>query len=800
MPSTSLVGTRVERRTVRLDRREDRLSLAVGMHPEGTPLPPLMPPAVQLSGQWRGEGKGKGAPGIASSDLAPIAGGPEDNATDQAMAVVPTATAKELDVEPSPACPATRSKGGGGRRLTVLRNSPALLAAADIWKWRDQLLKRHRASYDPAVPGAVPHPPEFDTLASTLGAARKAGICPLVHGGMLRCGLVGVVGPGDYVESILVPSGLGRRAYRSRAGGVRKWASGFGKSAAIRTFRTLIGESGNYPMYITFCRRVLVDLPPPKKKSAGSPNRTSARKRRRAGGHEIICLLDSSDEEEDQDQEGKDAERNEDRAFEVIADDDDDRNGRRVPFAFRAPGADPVPAFVVDDFVLTPYGPGRVIAYRVERDPKCDRSLFRPDLIYTIDLRFGIAYLPCSQVRLIEGSTYTDQRVLLYQGVSLTRMDILRLWPMTYLNDSLMNFYLRYVVTEVIQHTSGALGADEFYVFPTYFYSRMSRTETGGVAYTDNKLGRQKLHKDLRGWTKGIDIFEKRFLIFPINHASHWSFVMCANPGHVLRVIPPPPPKTERERERDVKSNKGGEKSANAANADRSTGAVEDGSQTPPGTSLKDHFVTDTAERDQPRICPQSVDGPSPSSTVPCGALTEEGCSRDGIVPIRPPAIESVESDTKAATVVAAASTAQPDPPLAPCLIHFDSGKRFKLHNSTTIFKHIRKYLAACFEATRADQYPLCEINAKTCHGIAAPVPQQDNAKDCGVFALEMIERILCDPIDVDWTFIEKKGKVDGGGLGVSWFSQGCIDRKRLEIESLIAKLQALGSPNMEVI
>ena len=119
---------------------------------------------------------------------------------------------------------------------------------------------------------------------------------------MLRCGLDGVVGPGDYVESILVPSGLGRRAYRSRAGGVRKWASGFGKSAAIRTFRTLIGESGNYPMYITFCRRVLVDLPPPKKKSAGSPNRTSARKRRRAGGHEIICLLDSSDEEEDQDQ------------------------------------------------------------------------------------------------------------------------------------------------------------------------------------------------------------------------------------------------------------------------------------------------------------------------------------------------------------------------------------------------------------------------------------------------------------------------------------------------------------------
>jgi len=73
------------------------------------------------------------------------------------------------------------------------------------------------------------------------------------------------------------------------------------------------------------------------------------------------------------------------------------------------------------------------------------------------------------------------------------------------------------------------------------------------------------------------------------------------------------------------------------------------------------------------------------------------------------------------------------------CMIHFDSGKHFKLHKTTEITGNIRKYLNAYYEAEYASTHPgISSINMKNMPSFtAAGLPQQDNTKDCGVYMLE---------------------------------------------------------------
>ena len=350
--------------------------------------------------------------------------------------------------------------------------------------------------------------------------------------------------------------------------------------------------------------------------------------------------------------------------------------------------------------------------------------------------------------------------------------------------------------------TGGDLSVDDFHVFPTYFYSRISHLQNGGTAYKDTKVSRKQLYQDVKGWTKGIDIFKKRFLIFPINYDLHWTFVLAANAGDVLKVIPPPPAPRKK-------------KAAELAPAETSTtvhvdaivvddkpvngtdGAVVDVSSVEMCSGVQetasalDVALTGidageggedaaliAAGEDQMQI--DIVEVEVALDTPPLNHKGPE-LDRTSIAPA------PIECDIATASSDAAEKS---DPSLAPCLIHFDSGRHFKLHRSATIFKHIRKYLAACYEATKAEEYPLCNINARTMPGLSPPIPQQENAKDCGVYTLEFIERVLADPPNIDANFIERKGVVKGGPFGADWFGKDTISQKRVNMTTLIRELE----------
>ena len=93
--------------------------------------------------------------------------------------------------------------------------------------------------------------------------------------------------------------------------------------------------------------------------------------------------------------------------------------------------------------------------------------------------------------------------------------DLQRLSPATFLNDTIINFYIRYLV----ECNKDQLG-DTVHIFSSFFYKNLS-------------VGYEKVQK----WTKNVNIFEKNIIYFPVNERFHWYSVIILNPGKCLEEV-----------------------------------------------------------------------------------------------------------------------------------------------------------------------------------------------------------------------------------------------------------------------
>lgn len=434
-----------------------------------------------------------------------------------------------------------------------------------------------------------------------------------------------------------------------------------------------------YPMYVTFQRLIYSDTtscdecnPPPAKRlktdsSADVPTIESK--------NHVIHLLDSSDEEEDE--EAATTANISTTNPPTISIDESNMTSESSSLELSTsyePPSDPTPpnlrAADNGDFVLTPYGAGKIVSSRTERHSigTCNNaSILKPTIIFTIDLDFGICHIPSHQVKTISGTSYVTKTLLTYKKVPITAMDLLRLRPMTYLNDSIVNFYLKYLNPETKDKDKfdrgwDALDGNGVYIFPSFCYSQIVSIMANDVR--NNKTKPQKIMKELKSWTKGIDIFKKRMLIFPINYNSHWTALFVFHPGRLIR------------RHAIVK------------------GAVERDSQAVQGGNspvLRNESVTGTNIEWHCDFCPKQ-----------CPTMEE--------------AVEHKKRCPQNHDF---------------CMLHFDSGKHFKLHSSQTIAGYVRKYLTAYYDDEYASSHPgVGALSQTNLHCYTVAVPQQDNTKD----------------------------------------------------------------------
>ena len=679
----------------------------------------------------------------------------------------------------------------------------------------------------------------------------------------------------------------------------------------------------HYPLYVTFKRpsppeEVDVDelgesgtCEPPRKRTRRSESTTAAEgadkvKNKPAAPKkdEVIELLDSSDEEDAQVPQV---------SMEIDSTTDSPPS---------IPPPDPVltQSFYDDDFVLTPYGAGKILSSRVERyassDIDSEATIYKPSIIYTIDLHFGICHVPASQVKSIQGTMYTEKTIFTYQRAPLTAHDLLRLRPMTYLNDSIVNFYLKYLRTQydenskLCKEVTGGKGWDDLdgdgiHVFPTFAYTRIKNCMPSSSSRT-SKAVRTKIWKELKTWTKSVDIFKKKLLIFPINEHLHWTCVFVCHPGRLVRrhakdvkevvkklakdenskqakpvvVEGKSILKKEEDEKVDDDNDKSKEPTVAAKSDKKEDGVKVDADQSKPSNETKpdnpvvmDGTSLTEEQRAEVKAAASKLKGEL-ADVMKVAYLPKNGMYRpiacrkkderiakanavkadlnfDKVVKedeVKPPKVttsgetraknnktdkkkEVKSSNTEGSTDVKpeekAASSS--NPPAKPkyrtkwqcdfcgkeaefydydeacehekicyknidwCMIHFDSGKHFKLHKTTEITGNIRKYLNAYYEAEYASTHPgISSINMKNMPSFtAAGLPQQDNTKDCGVYMLENAERMLNSCPVIDYNFVNKtKGETKQKFFGDNDYTKSDIEKKRDDIHALVETLR----------
>ncbi|CDR48844.1 RHTO0S20e02608g1_1 [Rhodotorula toruloides] len=126
-------------------------------------------------------------------------------------------------------------------------------------------------------------------------------------------------------------------------------------------------------------------------------------------------------------------------------------------------------------------------------------------------------------------------------GVSLPWADIKRLKPNEFLNDTLIEFGLKHAMQEVMKADEGRPDdeklAPKIHLFNSFFYSQLSTRK-------DKKNDPYAL---VEKWTKKVDIFDKRFIVVPINEHFHWYLAIIYNPAAILREHDKPPPPEPRQ-------------------------------------------------------------------------------------------------------------------------------------------------------------------------------------------------------------------------------------------------------------
>lgn len=111
-------------------------------------------------------------------------------------------------------------------------------------------------------------------------------------------------------------------------------------------------------------------------------------------------------------------------------------------------------------------------------------------------------------------------------GITVTMEDLQCLDFGQYLNDVIIDFYLKYL----LQNASESM-AQRSHIFSSFFYKQLTRRDNASEGSSSESCQRQKRYQRVRTWTRHVDIFSKDFIFVPVNQEAHWYLVVICFPG-----------------------------------------------------------------------------------------------------------------------------------------------------------------------------------------------------------------------------------------------------------------------------
>ncbi|KAJ2737520.1 hypothetical protein H4R23_001777 [Coemansia sp. Cherry 401B] len=311
--------------------------------------------------------------------------------------------------------------------------------------------------------------------------------------------------------------------------------------------------------------------------------------------------------------------------------------------------------------------------------------------------------------------------------ISVTGADICRLYKGEFLNDTILEFYVRYI-DENLRKSNPALHKQCFF-FNTFFFRKLSQRSKATVIDPDSDP-MEAVYKHLQKWTASVQLFEKQYIFVPINENTHWYLAIIANPAALLSTaetaalaakLPELPSKVEAQ---TVDSDTEMRESADGRLV---TGNISDDADLAENLGSIGGNSQGAAAAPERQSSPtidllSSTEGASTSPTKAAGTRAKA-------------AVISIEFMDKTVEVPEAKYL---DPVETPSIIIFDSlGNR---HQPT--FGLLRGYMRA--EAMSRHNVDLSEVQQV---GKYAKVPLQNNFCDCGVYLLQYIEEFIKDPV-----------------------------------------------------
>ncbi|NXV18179.1 SENP7 protease, partial [Cepphus grylle] len=310
-------------------------------------------------------------------------------------------------------------------------------------------------------------------------------------------------------------------------------------------------------------------------------------------------------------------------------------------------------------------------------------------------------------------------------GLGVTREDLECLEYGEFLNDVIIDFYLKYLLLEKApKHL-----ADRVHVFSSFFYKCLTRTEKNSEG--DLKVSvAQRRHRRVRTWTRHINIFSKDYIFVPVNEESHWYMAVICFPWLEEPVYEECPPQDSLYHQPHLSPLWSESENTRTGSVLAFSGNCKDEGEMDANRSLFSKGGNEIAA----------------SASVLDSGISKVNYS-DGVLFV---------------FVV-----------YRPCILILDSLKAGSVQKTVQV---LREYLEAEWEAKRKTYR---EFNKSTMIDLCPRVPKQDNSSDCGVYLLQYAESFFQKPI----VNFEQPLHLD------NWFPRQLIRSKREEIRDLILQL-----------
>ncbi|NWS73718.1 SENP6 protease, partial [Crotophaga sulcirostris] len=418
-------------------------------------------------------------------------------------------------------------------------------------------------------------------------------------------------------------------------------------------------------------------------------------------------------------------------------------------------------------------------------------------------------------------------------GISVTNEDLHCLNEGEFLNDVIIDFYLKYLVLEKLKKED----ADRIHVFSSFFYKRLNQRERRNIHETSNLSIQQKRHGRVKTWTRHVDIFEKDFIFVPLNEAAHWFLAVICFPGLEKPKYEPNPHYHENAATQIKSSSSDGEsntpsplpneldaqnspskstakktltKKYNTALIDPNT-ETEDSESTfcrrSPGRGKSafkklNQIDSDVEEPNTVELACHKLDHRTPGENGIQGEFTAASQSMDGLHKIRLNYSEDSADGSKLNEDELIDFSEDQDnqedssddsglvddncnsemgqwhlkPTICkqPCILLMDS---LRGPSRSNVVKTLREYLEVEWEVRKGNKRSFSKDVMK---GSNPKVPQQNNFSDCGVYILQYVESFFENPI---LSFELPMNLTD-------WFPRPRMKTKREEIRKIILKLQ----------